>query len=394
MRRSPLRIPLLLAPAAALLALGLVAARYRSDAADAAESLFLAVWAATPLALLTVLSDRAPRLRLWVPGAATIAAGIVVLLVQRDGGTRPALVGLLLVVATLLVARPLLRARTLRFPALAAALALDVAWIASGHHLFDAGERPATWLRLVLLPGLATALAVALARRGLDRTAPALAGALLLAPLVAGEPWWLLLAATALLCLAAFGTFRPARTLVALGAAAALLAGSFPWLRPAPVATLLAHLPAIAAAPSSDRLGGRSVVLSTAKPTLELALPPGPVSSVTIDSYLTNSLALPCGAVLARLQFAGTPAEAEELRVGRDSAEWAAARPDVTRATACAPPPAWVSWVPSSGRFFGRTTRTHLALATAPAGGRFTLERDSALPAEVSIALFRVSFER
>jgi hypothetical protein len=221
------------------------------------------------------------------------------------------------------------------------------------------------------------------------------AGALLFLPLLAREPWWLLLAGAAVAAVATGGgrLARPAGALAGAGAVAALLAGTFPWLRPAPVSALLGAV--LAPSPAARPLAERVVNLTAAGPRFEAELAGEPVTAIEIDSYLTHASALPCGTELARLTILGDAgAWTESLLVGRDSAEWAAERRDVAAATACPPPPAWIRWIPGEGRFLGRTSRTRLAPPAPIAARRLIVERTPSLPPELALALFRLSAER
>lgn len=137
------------------------------------------------------------------------------------------------------------------------------------------------------------------------------------------------------------------------------------------------------------------MVLTAAQPRLELELSGRAIRAVTIDSYLVESVALPCGTRLARVEVAAPGGSlAFDLEVGRDSAEWAAERPDVAAALACPAPPAWTSWIPAAGRFFGHHYRARRAVALPLAATRLVLERDPALPEATALALFEVATGR
>ena len=188
-------------------------------------------------------------------------------------------------------------------------------------------------------------------------------------------------------------------------AAATLLAGSFPWLRSAPVAALLAATGSLVRPVAEAPLGGRVAVLTQAAPRLELELSGAYVRSLIIDSYLTHGVDLACGQALASVDVherplgpgarpsAQSPWRAT-LVAGRDSAEWAAGRPDVAARLACPAPEPWISWIPGAGRFFGQTSRARCALEAPRAAQRLILERSPELPAGTSLAVFFVATER
>ena len=114
-------------------------------------------------------------------------------------------------------------------------------------------------------------------------------------------------------------------------------------------------------------------MLTQSSPRLEVELSGAVARSLVIDSYLTHGVGLACGQELAGLELqeasdssgerktAQAPWHAQ-LVAGRDSAEWAAGRPDVAARLACPAPTAWISWIPGAGRFLGQTTRARLAL--------------------------------
>jgi len=136
----------------------------------------------------------------------------------------------------------------------------------------------------------------------------------------------------------------------------------------------------------------RPVVLTAAAPRFEAPLDAGPVAGWLADSYLVRSADLPCGRTLVHVLFDGSAAG--ELRVGRDSAEWATERPDVASSLACPPPAPWSSWFPAEGRFLGHHYRGRGRAATPVAARTIVLERDPTLPPETAVALFHLAVER
>jgi hypothetical protein len=393
--------PLLLA--LALVAAGAAAARYARDSGARAETLLLAAWSAAVLLPLgwagSVGAVRGRGARRAAAGAA-LAAAMVVALLPRSGATRPAAVATILVIALLTVAAALLRAprrAASGVPGLAAlgALALATALLAYGPRLWAAPLAAASWLLALALPALAAGVARFFARRGEPREGALAGGLVLLVPLIASERWWVISALGTLYLVARSATLlaRAASGALAVTAALALLAGSFPWLRPEPVSTILSGL--FAPPVESVDLGRRAAVLSAAAPGREVAAAGAPLSALAVDSYLTHSTGLACGAKLAEVELVGSSGSFRgDLVVGRDSAEWAAERGDVAGALACDPPPPFARFIPSTGRFFGRTTRARLELPRPFAAERIRVVRDAALPADLSLAIFHLAAER
>ncbi len=333
-----------------------------------------------------------PAARTTPLAGCVLASGAALLLLPRDHGAAPLALALAAAGIAWAIVRAVARDGCRSFRDFAP-LALAAATIAHGHRPAVAPEAPATWLLLVALPLLAAWVLGRLAAAGREALAGAGAAALALAPTLAHEPWWILLA---LATLAALGGFTPgslgrgARGALFALATLAQLAAGYPWLRAAPLAALADGLAGTAARPRSARLlGPGAVVLTAARPRVELALDGRPVGELVVESYLTNSAGLACATPVATLSLAGEGrALNERLVIGRDSAEWAAGRPDVAAALACPPPAAFRSWFPTAGRFLGHTYRASFRVRPAEAPAELLLERDPALPPTVELALF------
>ncbi len=375
-----------------------------------AETLFLAFWAAAVFAPLSLLGTA----RRPVHVGLGLAATLLVATVPPSGGLRPAAVAALLALSVLilgsleLAARPVPRLRT------CAALALALALVLHGHRLYVEsveGRALSTFALLVFLPGVAAALAALLATGqgpGAPRRATAVALAVLLAPQLAAEPWWVGLVFVTAGLASGLGSEAGARLAprgLVLFAAASLLAGSFPWLRAAPVATLLGAVASLDRPVAERLLSERAVVLTQASPRMALELSGVAVGSLVVDSYLTHGVALACGQEIAALTLAEEPDESGRregarapwngaLVAGRDSAEWAAGRSDVAAQLACPAPQPWISWIPGAGRFLGQTTRARFELPQALGARQLVLERHPGLPAETSLAIFFLATER
>lgn len=369
-----------------------------------AETLFLAFWAAavfTPLAC-------ARTARGTLHAAFALATTALIAALPRSGGLRPVAVAALLTLSVVVLAARALTGRATVGLRTAGALALSAAFVLHGHRLFLDGLRPSTVVLLALLPGLSAVAATRLAERGHPGIGLAAAILLFAAPRLADEPWWTLLAFAAAASVASLGdglAALVARRSLFLFGAATLLAGGFPWLRPAPVAALVTAVANLNSAVAETPLSERAVVLTPESPVFEAALGGTPIRALIVDSYLTHGDDLACGRRLAEVEIATSPpgsggeTPADEpwsasLVVGRDSAEWAAARPDVAARLACPAPPAWISWIPGAGRFLGQTTRARLVLPRPLPGQGLRIERSAELPAATTLALFFVATER
>lgn len=395
-------LPALL-PAAMLLAstLGLLLA---GDRSAAAETLFLAFWTTavfTPLAFLD--TARGP-----LHAALVLAATVLVVTLPRAGGLRPAIVAALLALSVLVLASRALARRPAPDLRTAAALALAAAFVLHGHRVFLDGRSAATWVLLALLPGAAAVLAARFAASGRPGAGLAAAVALLAAPQLVSEAWWTLLVFATAAAVATLGSGAAARLAchgLGLLTAAMLLAGGFPWLRTAPVAAFARAVTMLDRPVAETPISDRAVVLTQASPRFEADLTGARVRGLVIDSYLTNGVDLACGQALATVELlpAQDPTEPRltaegpwdaTLIAGRDSAEWAAARPDVAARLACPAPVPWISWIPGAGRFLGQTTRARFTIPAGYTARRLRIERSSGLPAGTSLALFFVATER
>ena len=149
------------------------------------------------------------------------------------------------------------------------------------------------------------------------------------------------------------------------------------------------------ALPPNDRLD----VIGKRTPRLDAKLEPAVARgarAVRVLTYLTHSTGLPCDTPVARVTVGsgGRDREVGELVTGRDTAEWAARRPDVARAITCPPPAPHFSWVPADGRYLGSTYAARYAWSERFDADALRVERDPRLPAAVGVAVFFVGVER
>jgi hypothetical protein len=168
--------------------------------------------------------------------------------------------------------------------------------------------------------------------------------------------------------------------------------------RAAPVFLFLALLLALPS-PGTLLLGaGSAVVLDGARPAWEAELPPGssgkPLERLVVDSALANGAGLPGGTPVAVVRLTDRAGGTAEwvLRVGEETGEWAARRPDVLAGAQHRPPEPWLCW--RAGDFLGQRYRASWSPgASEPSRPPFTrvrIERAPGLPEEVTLALHRV----
>jgi hypothetical protein len=161
--------------------------------------------------------------------------------------------------------------------------------------------------------------------------------------------------------------------------------------------------------------GGRQI-LDVASPELEMDLDGHEIRRVILDTHLTHAGELLPGVPVAvlRLEDRSGTSLAWPLRMGEETGEWAAARPDLARRATLAAPEPWLSQVVETSeeetpedatdrRFFARRYRTVLDVDEArPAEAgpalpgrvrepvRLVLVRSPALPPDVTLAVFHL----
>lgn len=294
-----------------------------------------------------------------------------------------------------------------------AALLLAPGWnvaVTAGLAALAAGDRIARW-RGAILAAAAVAGAFLLMPRATDPSMAA--GPLALAVLYLGRKILAFpavvtasfLAATALLAsypwlradplqeaLGFFGLALAPVSALVLAAAFGILAAAVAWLR-LPAAGLTAGALFLAACfhiptPGKPLLPPEAaVVLDPAHPAWTSALDGGSTQTIVLDSSLSNGAVLANGTPVATVRLRDQKGRISEwtLRAGMETGEWAARRPDVVASSVLLSPSPWISWV--AGDFFGQRYR---ARWTIDAPGPFTalsVERNPALPTQVSLAL-------
>jgi hypothetical protein len=293
------------------------------------------------------------------------------------------------------------------------ALLLAPGWnvaVTAGLAALAAGDRIARWRGAILAaaavggtfllmpraadPSMAAgplALAVLyLGRKILAFPAVAIASLLAAVALLASYPWLRLDPLQE--ALGFFGLALTPLSAVILAAAFGILAAAGTWLRLSSAvlaagALFLAacfHIPP----PGKPLLPPEAaVVLDPAHPSWTSALDGGSTQTIVLDSSLSNGAVLANGTPVATVRLRDQKGRISEwtLRAGMETGEWAARRPDVVASSVLRSPSPWISWV--AGDFFGQRYR---ARWTIDAPGPFTMlsvERNPALPPQVSLAL-------
>jgi hypothetical protein len=440
LRLTPLAAPLALVGAAAAVA------SWRLDRNVERPTLVLALAAATVLAPLAV-SGRArdpivPGGAVAVFAALALLPGLVPLptaavscaLVatlglaladrsRRDdwesAGALPALAGLVLAAQALasldeLFVAPLAAAHLARVALLPLAVIAALAAVARRRPRAALALGLASWCALpgwgvaatlaVVVGAAAFAVASDAGRAGTATIALALAAAL---PSAATAPPWIALAIATLAALAAGddrpGVTRPAIALLGAIALGSGLAGALPWNARRPVERALQLVVRPPFRVVATPVLGRGRTAHAGRPQFEAPFAASgaptrrvPVGAVEITSYVTNSAALPCGTRVADVVLVEGRRERARfpLRLGLETGEWAAARPDVAAASACPAPPAHWSWIPTEGRFLGSTFHARLEPEAAAVADRLRFELAPGLPDGVAVSIFSAVIER
>jgi hypothetical protein len=419
-------------PALTLALLALVAARALSDRDAGPAVAVLGLYAAAVLALVAFGATRRLERTLagcallvgivvvWLPHGsplawATISALLVAALAfaaaERLGDARPpgVLPLLALVAATaLLVRAPRIVTGDVAFAPAAkwvvTATFAAVAFAALGR-VAPRAVLPVALAAVAAAPGFGGLVAAALAAVALvaglggARALAVAAPPLLAAAALPREPLWvpalLALALAAALARPAWA-MRSGRAGLAALALASLLAASGPWVRRAPLATTLAALARAPLGSSTHRPTGDAGRLTALRPRFEVPLAGDRVRALRVDSALGHGAQLPCGVRVARIALLreGEELFAADLHVGADSADWAAARPDVAAALACAPPAPHAVWIVPGRGFLAARHRARVPLPQGLAGDQLLVERAPELAPEVEVLLFEVGVDR
>ncbi len=162
-------------------------------------------------------------------------------------------------------------------------------------------------------------------------------------------------------------------------------------------ALVIASLPAA----GEPLLAGQALLLDRDHPRWSVEVPAaggtasrtagGGAFTMVLDSALANAAGLPRGAPVATVRWRDGrgPDRVRTLRLGEETGEWAADRPDLATARAASPAP-WLSWVAADRGFFGHRYRTLEHLAVPRGRHRLEIALRPDLPPEVTLTLFHL----
>ncbi len=149
------------------------------------------------------------------------------------------------------------------------------------------------------------------------------------------------------------------------------------------------NLPAASRVP----LDYQVVALESNRPPWSAELDGGKVGQISIDCNVVNGAGLVSGTPVMAIQLldaSGKPLEHWTLASGVDTAEWAAARPDVAALPGFQAPPPWLAYVAPGGGFFGHRYRSRLTTSLPHHAARLVIRRAAGLGPEVTPVIYRV----
>ncbi len=148
------------------------------------------------------------------------------------------------------------------------------------------------------------------------------------------------------------------------------------------------QLPSVSQVP----LQYQAVALADSAPW-QAALDHSSVGEISIDCNLVNGAGLKVGTPVLQVMLFGPDqgtVASWTLSSGRDTAEWAAGRPDVAALPGFQAPRPWLAYVAPEGRFFGYRYRARLAALQTQQASRLEVRRAAELPPEVTPVIYRV----
>ncbi|HEX5717083.1 MAG TPA: hypothetical protein VF179_13045, partial [Thermoanaerobaculia bacterium] len=213
-------------------------------------------------------------------------------------------------------------------------------------------------------------------------------------------PGWNVTTTLALVAVATVGFFlprapRPSRlVLLPLGVLLALTAllDAYPWRRAEPLRAVFALF---VPTPGTPLLPPEtSVTLDTTYPFREKDIPLEPVSSLVLESALSNGASLADGTPVAVLSLTDPSGHKAEwtIRAGEDTGEWAAKRADVLPVARLRSPEPWITWFADG--FLAQRYRSRWDLPVPGRFARVRIERSPDLPPEVSLTVHQLEVRR
>lgn len=354
------------------------------------EGFFLGELSAAVLLVVAALAP-APAFELGLGSVLAVTA----IWAFPPGPGRGAAVMVLLVAAFLFAAVRRLSRDDLS-PAVAIPLALGAQLLLRSELLWEPPSLRTGVALLVLPLAAGVAMAVLSARQGRE---VALIAACVV---VLAGPGWNVTTTLVMAAISAVGFFLP--TLPRLSPIAPLVLGvllgltalldAYPWRRTEPVRDAL-RLPAFQPAPATTILPPEtSITLDAAYPSREVRLSPEPVSTLVLESALSNGARLENGTPVAVLRLTDPSGKTVEriLRAGEDTGEWAAKRPDVLSTARLKSPEPWVSWF--SDDFLAQRYRTRWDLPVPGSYSKARLALSPGLPRDVSLTVHQLELRR
>ncbi len=353
-----------------------------------AEGLFLGMLSAAVLLVVAALAP-APAFELGL-GSVLVVTAVWAL---PPGPGRGAAVMLLLVAAFAAACIRRLSGTDLQM-AVSIPFALGLQLLLRSELLFEPMSLR-TMVALLALPVAAgVAMAFLAARQGGETALLASGLAVLFGP------GWNVTTTLALVGVAAAGFFLPKlprlNRLVLLPLAVLLaltaLLDAYPWRRAEPlraVPDLFVPTPGTPLLPPET-----SVTLDATYPYREKEIPLEPVSSVVLESALSNGAGLADGTPVAKLTLTDPSGHTVEwtIRAGEDTGEWAARRADVLSTARLRSPEPWVTWFADG--FLAQRYRSRWDLPVPGKFSRARIERSPDLPPEVTVTVHQVEVRR
>ncbi len=169
--------------------------------------------------------------------------------------------------------------------------------------------------------------------------------------------------------------------------------------RPALVVTLAAALALLAGVPSTAvvPISFEPVSLTSERPMWVHRFAAREISGGAVDCHLVHGAGLAPGTPVASVRLRGEDREllgSWEILAGFDTAEWAAARPDVAGVPGFRAPEPWLSQVAPGGAFFSQRFRARFRAAQPFTAVTLAVRRDPDLPPGVEVTFFRVELRR
>lgn len=141
----------------------------------------------------------------------------------------------------------------------------------------------------------------------------------------------------------------------------------------------------------------KPIALTADRPVWTHRFTPSAVTSGVIDSHLAHGAGLEMGTWVATVRLRGASREllgSWRILAGFDTAEWAAARPDVAGRPGFRAPQPWLSQVTAKRTFFSQRFRARFRAEEAVNVDTVIVRRNPNLPPDVVLTLYRLELRR